>query len=409
MVKTSQFDVVIVGAGLAGLRCAQILADAGREVLLIDRNPFVGGRLHSFSVDEFVIDEGFQLINPSYPELRKSGVLDGFDLRTFDPAIKFSGGELNFTLADPRRFPLQSLTGFSRSPLSVREGISLAWIIARARLTSARSLMTQPDFTTREGLLRSGLSAAAVDNVLQPFLRGTFLDDNLDTSWRYAQMVLKSFSKANPGTHPQGIGALAKAFIQNSKGVTVQLNTAVKRVEGTKVETDQGKFVAERVVVACDGTSAQELLGTPAVQWRPQTTWWWSLPKLTNSGALRIDTGDRLLSSALDLSSRAPERSPAHRSLVAAPMNGEHPNTELQIRAHHSVARLYNVQSSEVELITTTVVKQALPTTGAPLIIRSGRQINGVLYAGDYLETPSSQGALASGAKAARLALRTRN
>ena len=90
-------------------------------------------------------------------------------------------------------------------------------------------------------------------------------------------------------------------------------------------------------------------------------------------------------------------------------MNGEHPNTELQIRAHHSVARLYNVQSSEVELITTTVVKQALPTTGAPLIIRSDREINGVLYAGDYLETPSIQGALASGAKAARLALRTRN
>ena len=407
MVGANKFDVIVVGAGLAGLRCAQLLGESGRAVLLVDRSPFVGGRLHSFSVDGYVIDEGFQLIHPSYPELINAGVLEGFDLRTFDPAIKFVGNGQDFTLADPRRFPLQAFAGFRRSPLSVRDGISLALVIIRARMTRAASLATGPDCTTREGLLNAGISESAVDAVLKPFLRGTFLDDNLETSWRYAQLILKSFSKANPGTHPRGIEELAKAFIQKSTGVTLQLNTTVTKVESTVVATDQGEFTAPRVVVAVDGSSATGLLGTPEVQWRPQTTWWWSLPKLTDTSSLRIDRDDHLLSSALDLSSRAPERSPVERSLVASPMNGNHPTTELELRARQSVARLYDLQPPEVQLVTTTVVSRALPATGAPLTISSGHEINGVYYAGDYLETPSIQGALASGAKAARMVLRS--
>jgi len=402
-------NVIVVGAGLAGLRCAQILNDHGLHVELIEKNAQVGGRLRSFNLDGFVIDEGFQLINPSYPELLLAGVLDNFDLRTFDAAINFVGAGGDFTLADPRRFPRQALSGMRKGRLSVRDAWAFGIVLGQARMSSVKKIMAQPDSTTREGLLAAGVSAFAIDTVLQPFLRGTFLDDALDTSWRYARLVLKSFVQANPGTHPQGIEALAKAFIPKCGKTTMRLNTEVHSIGPREVSTNRGTFTADFVVLASDATAASALIGQPTVEWRPQTTWWWALPKLQNSGALRIDLDDQLLSSALDLSSRAPERSPQNCSLVATPMNGKHPTREFEDCARQSVARLFKVSLREVELVTTTVVTQALPATLAPLTLRSGAQVGGVFCAGDYLETPSIQGALASGAQAARAVLNQGN
>ena len=38
-------DVLVVGAGLAGLRCAQALRETGREVLVLEASDAVGGRM----------------------------------------------------------------------------------------------------------------------------------------------------------------------------------------------------------------------------------------------------------------------------------------------------------------------------------------------------------------------------
>ena len=43
-----QHDVVVVGAGLAGLAAASALSGAGAKVLLLERKPFVGGRAYSY-------------------------------------------------------------------------------------------------------------------------------------------------------------------------------------------------------------------------------------------------------------------------------------------------------------------------------------------------------------------------
>ena len=37
-------DVVIVGAGISGLRCALELETAGVDYLILEKNAFVGGR-----------------------------------------------------------------------------------------------------------------------------------------------------------------------------------------------------------------------------------------------------------------------------------------------------------------------------------------------------------------------------
>ena len=73
-------DAVIVGAGLAGLSCAVDLHEAGYDVVVLEASDGVGGRVRTDTVDELLLDRGFQLLNPAYPALRGFVDLEALDL-----------------------------------------------------------------------------------------------------------------------------------------------------------------------------------------------------------------------------------------------------------------------------------------------------------------------------------------
>ena len=78
-------DVVIVGAGLAGLSSARYLVHAGIDVHVVEASADVGGRVQSDLVDGFVLDRGFQVILTAYPELDRQFDTKSLNLRAFDP------------------------------------------------------------------------------------------------------------------------------------------------------------------------------------------------------------------------------------------------------------------------------------------------------------------------------------
>ena len=53
-------DVIIIGAGLAGLTAAKVLKQAGKSVLVIESSNAVGGRVQTDEVNGFLLDRGFQ-------------------------------------------------------------------------------------------------------------------------------------------------------------------------------------------------------------------------------------------------------------------------------------------------------------------------------------------------------------
>ena len=60
-------DVVVVGAGLAGLAATLHLQRQGYDVVVLEAGDAPGGRIRTDVVDGFRLDRGFQLFNPSYP------------------------------------------------------------------------------------------------------------------------------------------------------------------------------------------------------------------------------------------------------------------------------------------------------------------------------------------------------
>ena len=71
------YDVIVVGAGMAGLTSAAFLARSGYSVLLLERLEKVGGCVNSFQRDGYVFDGGIRAVENSgvlLPMLRQLGI-----------------------------------------------------------------------------------------------------------------------------------------------------------------------------------------------------------------------------------------------------------------------------------------------------------------------------------------------
>lgn len=62
MASSKKYDVVIIGSGLGGLLCANLLAMRGLKVCLLEKNKQFGGNLQTFSRDKQVFDTGVHYI-----------------------------------------------------------------------------------------------------------------------------------------------------------------------------------------------------------------------------------------------------------------------------------------------------------------------------------------------------------
>src|SRR3972149_2741021 len=88
-------DVIIVGAGMAGLTCGCLLAKNGLRVLLIEKNQKVGGCCTSFERDGFSFDLSVQSIGECqkggriWRLLEKLNLLDKIHFIPLEPAREY--------------------------------------------------------------------------------------------------------------------------------------------------------------------------------------------------------------------------------------------------------------------------------------------------------------------------------
>ncbi|WP_151772923.1 FAD-dependent oxidoreductase [Streptomyces abyssomicinicus] len=101
-------DVVVVGAGVAGLSAALRLAAAGVSTAVLEAAPFVGGRMSTEKVDGFRLDRIGQLLFTSYTELCTTPGLDDLVLRPFAPGVLVHSGGRRHHAGGPEGVPVSA-------------------------------------------------------------------------------------------------------------------------------------------------------------------------------------------------------------------------------------------------------------------------------------------------------------
>jgi squalene-associated FAD-dependent desaturase len=270
-------DVIVVGAGAAGLAAAAALAEAGKSVTVLERKPYVGGRACSYEHPALreVVDSQHVLLGccTNLIELcEKGGSADKirwYDQQTFlEP-----GGRSSTIVASGLPAPLHFASSFlGMSMLGWKDKLGMA----RGLMEFFRGYPAEDDESVEQWLKRTRQTELSVRHFWNPILMATLNDRIAHCSTRYAGKVFHElFIKSSTGgrlgipTVPLSEFYLAVAQLIESRGGTVQLRASVEAITQERdgrwrVSIADTNYTAGAVILALPFEQIQRLL--PAVR-----------------------------------------------------------------------------------------------------------------------------------------------
>ncbi|MER6407906.1 NAD(P)/FAD-dependent oxidoreductase [Streptomyces viridosporus] len=439
---TYQADVVVVGAGVAGLSAARRLTSAGVTTMVLEAAPEVGGRMTTEKVDGFRLDRTGPLLSTAYPELRLAPGLDGLVLRPFAPGVLLHSDGRHHRAGVPSgtwggnargaRGALHAVRALAsaprpapgpRRPVAVpgrqvsvprsRTGAPLGTAVDQARLgaaftkladTPVERLLARPELPVAEALVARGLPARTIDGFLRPLLAALLCDPELTTSSRCADLALRAFARGRLCLPEGGAEALPERLARTLPPGTVHTGVRVTAVSTTSVTTaEHGEFRCRAVLIATGARSAAELLpGLRVPGFHPVTVVHHTAdepPATGTSLLLDADRGGPVAHTAV--TGRVdPSRAPAGRTLVSSTVLGPPPaQVDTAVRMH--LARLYGTSTARWETLAVHHTAEAVPAMRPPHDLRRPvRLLAGLYVCGDHRDAGTVQGALHSAHRA---------
>ncbi|MGV9806456.1 NAD(P)/FAD-dependent oxidoreductase [Micromonospora chersina] len=397
-------DVVVVGGGLAGLAAARRLHRAGVPWRLVEAADRLGGRVATDEVDGYLLDRGFQVLNTAYPRLGGLVDLRALDLGWFTSGVLVRRGDRLDRLVNPLRDPAGAAGTLTAGVGSLVDRLRFAALATGCATLPVGRLLNAPETTTETALRRAGLSAAFIEELLRPFLSGVLIDRELAASSHVLAVLLRAFARGRIGLPARGMAALPAAVAGPLPAELIDLDAPVAEVTPGRVRTPAGDITCRAVVVAVDPPAAATLLPRlQRVRMHSYTTYYHSTDTPPLAEPILLLDGERreLVANTVVVSNAAPTYAPARKHLVATSVVGPQAPPEPLVR--RELDRLYGRSTADWTHLTTVPVPEALPAAPPPQgrLRKPVALGEGLFVAGDHRDSPSIQGALASGWRAA--------
>lgn len=398
-------DVVIIGAGLAGLSAHHELQKTGLSVLTLEASSIPGGRVRTEEIGGGFSDTGAQFFTRGYPRIMK--LLEELGLRAHNssPLLGYVDARKEFLINS--RNPLSPLiSGYLSLSEYTRFARGLLPYLKLARTISPESPGDLWGFPGDAGTFcRNHFGDKLTEKIFSPYFSAFNYALPSELSEALAVRALLHFAR---GDSLVGLpGGLATLPGKLAEGKDIRYNTQVKRISGTRVETSAGDFSARHVIVATTGTVAQRLLGEAfpknlAVAYKPSVHEAYLVKKKKRSGAygtLVLPEKNPFVNVLTDESRKAPGLGPRDADLLGV-LRTSRGAQEKNIPGVHE---LLGIESSDILERRETYWEEAIPvlSPGHFMAINSYRKkllaLPEILLAGDYLSTGCAEGAVESG------------
>ncbi len=272
--------IVVVGAGIAGLTAAYQISKAGHDVLVLDMNNYVGGRMANVEWEGFLVDIGAKFVTTADTSLLK--MVDEVGLG--DQIVKSEEGLTitiyrDGTLHTANFLSIPSYLGWSGVSLKARLAMIklLPYFLRVGKMKNVYHLESArvPDVDeTFEQFFKEHISTEMFEYWAIPMFETMCAYKGGDVSRKAFLAMMMSYLNADSITFQGGIGMLPKRLAEQ---VEVELTA---RVEGIRLKPDgsgaevrynvdgQSKTVgADRVVVAVQGNHVLPLFTDPRPAW----------------------------------------------------------------------------------------------------------------------------------------------
>lgn len=275
-----RFDVIVVGAGLAGLACGFDLSSVGQRVLVVEANPWVGGRTASWEQDGMPVESGLHRYLGFYKAmpalLERAGLpIEKVVQWEYDIEIRSADGTRGVFGVAPRYAPARTLAGLlgNNALLSPKDKISLVPTLA----LGLADYLFRPGWLDQQSARHYArarrATERAVSNLVVPLTAGLFFLPPERYSAHAFTMpfaaALRDLTRLRVGAFRGGMtdvmAAPLAAAIERRGGV-VRTSAPVRRllVESgrvTGVELESNEIIrARHVVVATSLRPAKTLL-----------------------------------------------------------------------------------------------------------------------------------------------------
>ena len=423
-------DVVVIGAGLAGLECARLLEEQQMDVALLEATDAPGGQVRTDVVNGFRLDRGFQVLLDSYPEAQRALDYPALSLKRFLPgALVWHKGSFH-RFADPFREPLAA-TGLLLDPvISLMDKLRVLRLRSQIASIGDDGYLERPECTTREYLRDFGFSDVTIRRFFQPFFGGVFLEMELATSSRLFEFLFRMFSTGSACVPALGMGEIPQQIASHLLPGTLITGARVKNLKRSKglftVEVEgMAPLEARAVVFAIEEHDARKLLGQqsrkqkPPRDWNSTTTFYYAAGQAPVDEPILLLNGEGPQAGPVNHAALMTKVSRAYSSsrehLIAANVVGEAPEDDagmaaLEQRVREHLGKWFGAQAQMWKVVGGYPIRYALPLQRSVQWAKSDPALkNGavsnmaarIFLCGEYRETASIQGALASGRRVA--------
>lgn len=267
--NSNAFDVIIVGAGYAGLTAAKELLKAGKTVKIVEARERVGGRVYTQQFEGYYLDMGGTWVGPTQDKIYE--LIREYGLQTFPTydegksTLIMNGKTKNYKgLIPPLPIPsLLSLDGAIKQITKLSKTVNLQepWLTPDAERWDSMTLQTwmdkQMSFKTAKKLFRIASEAIwAVSPSELSMLHAMFYTKS-GTDFDTLMNVKKGAQEERILGGAMSVALkMAESFPENTIHFNAPVKTIIQDVEGVAIIGNDFRYQAQKVIVAIPPTLA---------------------------------------------------------------------------------------------------------------------------------------------------------